>query len=71
MESRAGCSKSPASCVFFMEGFALRKEQASIMKIKSLIYSRRIIVVDARKKDDGVAVATASFSDAVAKQLEK
>lgn len=41
------------------------------MKIKSLIYSRRIIVTDTRKKNDGVAVATASFSDTVAEQLDK
>ncbi len=38
----------------------------STTEIKSLIYSRRIIDSDTRKKIDGVAVATARFSDAVA-----
>ena len=40
-------------------------------KIKSFIYSRRIIVSDTRKKNNGVAVATASFSDVVAGQSGK
>lgn len=40
-------------------------------KIKSLIYSRRIIDSDTRKKIDDVVVATAKFSDAVAEQLDK
>ncbi len=44
---------------------------SSTTKIKSLIYSRRIIVSDTRKKNDGVAVATARFSDIVAGQLGK
>ena len=43
----------------------------STTKIKSLIYSRRIIGSDTRKKIDGVVVATARFSDAVAEQLDK
>ncbi len=43
----------------------------STTKIKSLIHSRRIIVSDTRKKIDGVAVATARFSDVVAGQLNK
>ena len=43
----------------------------STTKIKSLIHSCRIIVSDTRKKIDGVAVATARFSDAVAGQLDK
>ncbi len=43
----------------------------STMKIKSLIYSRRIIVSDTRKKINGAAVTTARFSNAVAGQLNK
>ena len=53
--------------LFFYSG----KKPTSTMKIKSFIYSRRIIVSDTRKKIDGVAVATARFSDAVAGQLNK
>ena len=43
----------------------------STTKIKSLIYSRWIIDSDTRKKNDGVASATARFSDAVDEQLDK
>lgn len=45
--------------------------EPSTTKIKFLIHSRRIIVSDTRKKIDGVAVATARFSDDVAGQLDK
>ncbi len=44
---------------------------SSTMKIKFLTHSHRIIVSDTRKKIDGVAVATARFSDDVAGQLDK
>ncbi len=44
---------------------------ASTTEIKSLIYSRWIIGSATRKKIDGVAVATARFSDTIAGQLDK
>lgn len=43
----------------------------STTKIKSLIFSRRILASDTREKIDGVVVASARFSDAVVEQVDK